>query len=116
MTPRLRLSHHDRGWSELFKPAHSLRKMRVMADAELLSGDPDALTIENTLAGLLTHEDIQFWRYSDDGPPPGTAQVTSMSGERVARGWVVAKPAPPGSLTTHTVAWSVGELGFLTGL
>jgi hypothetical protein len=90
--------------------------MRVMADAELLGGDPDVGTIGNLLAGLLTHEDIQFWRYSDAGPPPGTPQVTSMSDQRVARGWVMAKSAPPGSLTTHTVAWSVDELGFHTGL
>ena len=87
-----------------------------MADAELLADDPDGWTVGYLLAGLLTHEDIQFWRYSDAGPPPGTRQVTSASGPRVARGWAVAKPAPPGSLTTHTLAWSVGELGFHTGL
>src|SRR5260221_8644604 len=105
MTTRLRLSDHDRGWSELFRPAHSFRKMRVMADAELLDNDPSSWTTENLLAGLLTHRDIQFWRYSDQGPPPGTPTVPSMSGQPVAVGWVVTEEgAPLGERTTHSVA------------
>ena len=48
-----------------------------MVDARLLGGAPGSWTVENLFAGLLTHEDIQFWRYRDDGPPPGTPQLTS---------------------------------------
>ena len=87
-----------------------------MVDAELLGGAPGSWTVENLLAGLLTHEDIQFWRYRDDGPPPGTPQLTSTSSQRVAVGWAVAKPAPPGSSATHTLAWSVDKQAFHTEL
>ena len=83
-----------------------------MADAELLGGVPNSGSVENLLAGLLTHEDIQLWRYRDDGPPPGTPQPTSTSGQRVAVGWAVTKPAPPGGSATHTLAWSVGQQAF----
>jgi hypothetical protein len=115
MTPRLRFSYHDPGWSELFSAGHSLRKMRVMADAELLGGVPGSGAVEDLLAGLLTHEDVQLWRYSDNGPPPGTAQLTSMSGHRVAVGWAVAEPVPGGT-ATHMLAWSVGQQAFRADL
>ena len=87
-----------------------------MIDAELLGGDTGAWTIENLLTDLLTHEDIQFWRYSDDGPPPGTPHRTSTSGQRVAVGWTVVKLAPPGGLATHTLSWSVDKQAFHTEL
>jgi hypothetical protein len=91
--------------------------MRVMADAELLGDDPSSWTAENLLAGLLTHKDIQFWRYSDRGPPPGTPTVLSMSGQPVAVGWVVTEEgAPPGERTTHSLAWAVDKLGHQMGL
>ena len=86
-----------------------------MIDAELLGGDTGAWTIGNLLTDLLTHEDIQFWRYSDDGPPPGTPHRTSTSGQRVAVGWAVAKLAPPGGLATHTLSWSVDKHGIPYG-
>jgi hypothetical protein len=89
--------------------------MRVMADAELLGGVRGSGAVEDLLAGLLTHEDIQLWRYSDDGPPPGTAQLTSVSGHRVAVGWAVAEPVSGGA-ATHMLAWSVGQQAFRADL
>lgn len=83
-----------------------------MADAEALGGTSGSRTAENLLAGLLTSEDILLWRYSDDGPPPGTPQLMSASGQRVAAGWAVAKPAPPGSPATHTLTWAAGQQAF----
>jgi hypothetical protein len=91
--------------------------MRVLADAELLGNDAGTWTAESLLVGLLTHKDIQFWRYSDKGSPPGTRKVTSLSGQPVAAGWVVTKAgAPPGERTTHTVAWEVDGVGYQMGL
>jgi hypothetical protein len=91
--------------------------MRVMADAELLGDDRSSWTAENLLVGLLTHKDIQFWRYGGRGPPPGTPTVLSMSGQPVAVGWVVTEEgAPPGERTTHSVTWAVDELGHQMGL
>ena len=107
--PRLRLSHQDRSWPELFKAAHAYRKLRVLVDAELLDGDQAAWTIENLLAGFLAHEDVECWRYSDDGPPPGTRQLTSPAGFQAAAGWAVATPAPPGSFATHAVIYATGD-------
>src|SRR5450755_4844258 len=81
--PRLRLSHQDRSWPELFKVA---RTHRVVVDAELLDGDPTAWTAENLLAGFLSHGDVECWTYRGDGPPPGTREVTSAAGFRAAAG------------------------------
>ena len=48
--PRLRLSHQDSSWSELFKAAGVYRKLRVLVDAELLEGGAAAWTAESLLA------------------------------------------------------------------
>jgi len=108
--PRLRLSHQDRSWPELFKPAHVLRKLRVMVDVGILDGDPAAWTIENLLAGFLTHEDVESWRYGDNGPPPETRKLTSPAGVQAAAGWAVATPAPLGSFATHAVVYASGDV------
>ena len=87
--------------------------MRVMADAELLDGSGLAGSL---LAGLLTYDGIQLWRYADDGPPPGTPQLLSASGQSVAAGWAVVKPATPANPSTHTLAWAVGQYAYQAGL
>lgn len=110
MVPRLRLSHQDRSWPELFEPAHAFRKLRVLVDAELLEGDVATWTIENLLAGFLTQQDIECWRYSDDGPPPETRQLTSPAGFRATAGWAIATAAPPGSGAPHAVVHATGDL------
>jgi hypothetical protein len=80
-----------------------------MVDADILDGDPATWTSENLLAGFLTHEDIESWKYSDKGPPPGTRKLTSPAGVQAAAGWAVATPAPPGSFATHAVVYAVGD-------
>jgi hypothetical protein len=115
MTLRLRLSHPEPGWTELFRAGPALRPMRVMADAEALHGRSDPVA-GDLLAGLLSDEDIHVWRYSDDGPPPATRCVRTASGQPVAAGWVVAAAAPPGGQTTHTLAWAVGPYGYQVDL
>ena len=85
MVPRLRLSHQDRSWPELFKATHLYRKLRVVVDAELLD-DATTWTAENLVAGFLSHTDVECWKYRDDGPPPRDPRVTSLlaSGQRQA--------------------------------
>jgi hypothetical protein len=108
--PRVRLSRHDRSWTELFKASQTLRTLRVMIDAELIEGlDPIGWTPENLLAGFLTHDDIELWRYHDGGPPPGTPALASRAGASYAIGWVVAKSATPGGLVTHDLVWCDGQ-------
>lgn len=111
VTPRLQASNVDPNWSELFAISGPLRNMRVMADAELLATGPGSGEA-SLLTGLLSHEDIQLWRYGDDGPPRGTPHLTSASGQRVAVGWAVAQLAPPGASSSYTLAWVVGEHAF----
>jgi hypothetical protein len=107
--PRLRLSHQDRSWSELFKAARVYRKLRVLVDAELLEGSAVAWTAESLLAGFLSHEDVECWKYRDGGPPPGTRTVISPAGFRGTPGWAVATAEPPGSFATHSVVYASGD-------
>ena len=115
MTLRLHLSGPEPGWTELFRAGPALRPMRVMADAQVLHGGSDPVA-GGLLAGLLTDEDIHLWRYSDDGPPPGTRSVRTASGQLVAAGWAVTAAAPPGGQATHTVAWAAGGYGYQVDL
>lgn len=109
--PRLRVRHQDRSWPELFKPERGqLRKLRVMVDADMPSGNPAAWAIENLLAGFVTHEDVECWKYSDGGPPPGTRQLASPAGFQAAAGWAIASPTPPGGFATHAVIYALGDL------
>lgn len=112
MTLRLRLSSPEPGSTELFRAGPPLRSMRVMADAGALRGVSGPAAAEDLLAGLLTSEGILLWRHSDNGPPPGTPQLMTASGQRVAAGWAVTAPAPPGGRATHTVAWAVDQRPF----
>lgn len=110
--PRLRLSRYDLSWTELFKVGQTLRKLRVMVDADLLEGPTSAVpTPIDLLGGLLTHDDIEVWRYADGGPPPGTPEPTSSwGGAGYPIGWIVATPAEPaGEMVTHDLVWSDGE-------
>jgi hypothetical protein len=109
VTLRLRLGHQDRSWPELFKAARVYRKLRVLVDADLLNQNPDEWTIENLLAGFLSHKDVEHWKYRDEGPPPGTRQVSSPAGFRGTAGWAVAAAAPPGSFATHSVSYATNE-------
>lgn len=116
MTSRLCTSHDDPSWTELFNGPPTLRRLRVLIDADLLDIGVATWTVGKLLAGFLTCQGIEFWRYSEDGPPPGAPCCTSLSGERVAIGWVVTKSVPPGSPEHHILAYSVNDLGFQTEL
>jgi hypothetical protein len=109
LTPRLRLSYHDRSRTEVFKATNSLRELRVLVDADLLGTDISEWSIDSLLASLVTHEDIDLFRYSDDGPPPGTPELSSPWGTRAAIGWAVASPEPERGLISHRVVWSDGR-------
>ena len=93
-----------------------MRRLRVLIDADLLDVGVATWTVGKLLAGFLTCQGIEFWRYSEDGPPPGAPCCTSLSGEQVAIGWVVTKSVPPGSPDHHILAYSVNDLGFQTDL
>jgi hypothetical protein len=73
----------------LFSSQQPLRPMRVMVDANLM---PEEFSWAPTglLAGLLTHELIQLYRYADDGPPASVPRTANAwgDGEHV-KGWAV---------------------------
>lgn len=116
MTARINLNSLAPGRGELFRAGSSLRPMRVMADAGTLDGAPGSGSAVNLLAGLLTSECILLWRYDDDGPPSRTPRMTSAPGQRAAIGWAVTRPAPLGSVTTHTLEWTTGQHAWHAGL
>lgn len=110
--PRLRLSRYDHSWTELFKVDKTLRRLRVVVDADLLAGPvPAALTPIGLLGGLLTHDDLEVWRYADGGPPPGIPELpVPWSDAGYAIGWIVATPAQPADeLVSHDLVWSDGR-------
>jgi hypothetical protein len=72
----------------LFEKRPPLRKLVVLADADLLA-DPDDGTLNPTvlLTGLLTHPYIKLLRYRDAGSPAGTPQKGDT-----AEGWAELLP------------------------
>jgi hypothetical protein len=109
MTPRLRANRDDRSWVDVFSSAPSMRKLRVMADAELLSSDKRTWDVNSLIAGLLTDESIELFRYSDDGPPAGATEISSPW-TRAAVGWAVAtEQADEQTLRSYRVVWSDGQ-------
>ena len=56
----------------LFQPRPALRKLAVLADADLLTAPDDAdMTRAALLTGLLTHPYLRVLRYQDEGPAAG---------------------------------------------
>ena len=84
----------------LFESRPPLRKLVVLADADLLSApDDQTLSRKAILTGLLAHPYIKLFRYRDEGPPvdvlresygPPTARLTA------ARGWAELLPPDAG--------------------
>src|SRR5690242_11793828 len=97
MIPRLRTGSQKKaphpGFSldpsPLFNSQQPLRPMRIMVDAELMPED-FSWTPMGLLAGLLTHDLIQLYRYADDGPPANVPRTANRwgDGEHV-KGWAV---------------------------
>jgi hypothetical protein len=109
MIPRLNLSApllpHRPSWpaeatsyTPLFLGRQPFRKLVVLADAALVAVD-DATSWgpELLLAGLLSHEFIERFRYADDGPPPEVPRERSDLMGEVVPGWAVLSPQDPAS-------------------
>jgi hypothetical protein len=111
MTPRLRLSHSNPTWTELFKPIRGLRNIRVVIDAELWDDRHGEWTAKSLLSGFLTCQGIEFWRYTEDDPPPGARWCPTSSGGRVAIGWMTAKADPSGGPDQYVLAYVANERG-----
>jgi len=115
--PRLRLSR-DASKPPLFDFVPTVRHVRVLADADVVSMGmkADARTAPGLLSGLLNHESVDAWLYSDEGPSPDLPRVPSPFGRADAPlGWVVAVGVEDGSSSkvrgpavTHEVGWMEG--------
>jgi hypothetical protein len=95
----------------LFEMRPSLRKLVVLADADLLA-PPDDLTLNPTvlLTGLLTHPYIKLLRYRDAGPPENAPR----NGD-TADGW--AELLPPDDQEGRDLVYAhVSEQPVCTGL
>jgi hypothetical protein len=105
MMPRLKLAQHSRSsnpaWppfeerlaTPLFLGRQQYRKLVVLLDAEVLDEvDLSTWNKECLLAGLLTLDTVECFRYADDGPPADASRETSdFLGEHVP-GWAVLGP------------------------
>lgn len=73
----------------LFEPRPALRKLVVLADADLLDiRSEGGMTRASLLAGLLTHPYIKLLRYQDDK----LASASHSQGEEPLRGWARLLP------------------------
>ena len=80
----------------LFEPRPQLRRLMVLADAELLA-EPDDYTLspKTVLTGLLAHSYIKLLRYRDDGPFPAVHRRPygpPGAGLSAAEGWAELLP------------------------
>ena len=90
----------------LFEARPSLRRLVVLADAELLASPRDVTLDQRVLlTGLLTHPYIELLRYSDEGPPLDATRREygpPVARQSAAEGWAELQ-APDGSDTRGLV-------------
>lgn len=124
MIPRVRLGAHAKDYPgpldgrALFDPQRPLRELRILVDADLLHA-AEPWSAGGLLAGLLTHELIQLYRFADDGPPPDVPQleVDPLISGRWYEGWAVlgnADVAVGVGLGVRPVSW-VTATGYSNG-
>ena len=86
----------------LFETRPPLRKLIVLADADLLTPPGEfSLTPAALLTGLLTHPYVKLLRYRDDGPFAGTPRI-----REVAQGW--AELLPPDGEEGRDLVYAYG--------
>ena len=87
---------HQHPSGALFEARPSLRKLVVLADAELLAAaDDTTLSAKTLLTGLLTHRYVKLLRYRDEGPPAEVCRRSygpAEAGLTVAEGWAELLP------------------------
>jgi hypothetical protein len=109
MIPRLNLAPlrrpHAPSWppqtstqTPLFVGRPAFRKLVVLADAAVIDGfDIGEWSPALLLAGLLSHDFIECYRYSDDGPPPDAKRHRIEPMGEVVPGWAVLSSVDPAS-------------------
>jgi hypothetical protein len=92
----------ERQAKPLFLGRQPFRKLVVLLDSAVLDPvDESTWSMEWLLAGLLTLEIVECFRYADDGPPADVPRDDGgVMGERVP-GWAVLGPEEPGGLLGH---------------
>jgi hypothetical protein len=84
----------------LFEERPPLRRLIVLADAEMLASlDDPGITPSVVLTGLLTHPYIKLIRYSDEGPGPDVPRREygpPTARQSVTEGWAVLEAAQSG--------------------
>ena len=87
---------HQQLSGALFEPRPSLRRLTVLADAELLAEPDDyTLSVRTVLTGLLAHRYVKLLRYRDDGAFPATPRRPygpPGAGLSAAEGWAELLP------------------------
>jgi hypothetical protein len=82
--------------SSLFASRSSLRKLRVLVDAELLDLlEMTTISSDLILAGLLTHPLISLYRYADDGPSGDLSPREYGTWTKAYEGWATVEPPEP---------------------
>ena len=102
----------------LFEARPSLRKLVVLADAELLAAAGDlTLSPGVVLSGLLTHPYIKLLRYRDEGPfadTPRRSYGPPAAGLTAAEGW--AELLPPDGQDGRDLLYAAGSGPVYTGV
>src|SRR4051812_14826088 len=101
--------HQQKTDRPLFRGDRVERDLLVVIDADTADGDASGIARVDLIAALVTDDQIDSYKWSDDGAPDSAAQMTTDWWPPVAIGWLVAEAAPPGGLTSHTLTHSDGD-------
>jgi hypothetical protein len=85
------------------------RDLLVVIDANTVSGNPDAVGVNDLVFGLSTHDHVKMYLYGDDGPPEGTPMMKTDFWPDAAIGWLVAETDEPDGITSHSLTYSDGK-------
>lgn len=96
--------------SPLYRADRVERKLLVVVDLDSVTDNAEAIDIGGLLLGLLGHDQIDTFRYSDNGPPAGTPVMETEWSDPATIGWLVATPdAEPDQMTSHRLTHADGE-------
>jgi hypothetical protein len=90
----------------LYEADRVKRSLLLVVDADTIDEDPNGIGVDDLLFGLMSHGEVDFYRYADAGAPKDAPLFDVEWAPPAAIGWLVASPANDPGITSHSLVYS----------